>query len=115
VTPSGGGDPEGRHPVRVLPADEVVLVDPEDDLFWAARQAGWSWPTSCNGNCECGQCFVIVEEGEENLSPMRDDERERLAVGLAAGKPRARLACQVYLSGPAVVTKRGARPRNIRS
>jgi ferredoxin len=95
----------------VLPADRELLVDEEDDLFWAARRAGWRWPTVCDGNGDCGQCYVIVEEGAENLTPIGDRERERLAEGMMAGNPRARLACQAYVTGPVVVRRSGARPR----
>jgi ferredoxin len=99
-----------RHVVRVLPADAELLVDDEDDLFWAARRAGWKWPTVCEGSCECGQCYVTVLEGEENLSPMTDIERRRLSEGMMAGRPHVRLACQTFVNGPTIVKRLGARP-----
>ena len=99
-----------KHSVRVLPADAELLVEEDDDLFWAAQLAGWHWPTTCDGNCECGQCFVIVEEGAENLSPMLPPERARLDEGVTSGNPRARLACQMFFDGPVVVRRAGARP-----
>jgi ferredoxin len=101
-----------QYVVRVLPADAELLVDEEDDIFWAARRAGWKWPTVCEGSCECGQCFVKVLEGEENLSPMSDAERKTIDEGMMAGKPHIRLACQTFVSGPAVVKRLGARPQD---
>ena len=98
------------HVVRVLPAGDELVVDDEDDLFWAARRAGWKWPTVCEGSCECGQCYVTVIEGAEHLSPATDLERQRISEGMMAGKPNVRLACQTFVNGPGVVVKRlGAR------
>jgi len=65
-----------HHLVRVLPADAELLVDEEDDIFWAARSAGWQWPTTCAGSCECGQCYFRVVDGAEYLSPMTEAERD---------------------------------------
>jgi ferredoxin len=100
-----------KHTVQVLPTGAELEVDEEDDLFWAARRAGWSWPTVCEGSCECGQCYVTVLEGVEQLSPITDLERVRISEGMMAGRPNVRLACQTFVNGPGVVVKRlGARP-----
>ena len=101
----------GPHVVRVLPADVELTVDEEDDLFWAARRAGWNWPTVCEGSCSCGQCYVTVLEGGDQLSAITDLERLRISEGMMASKPGVRLACQTFVNGPGVVVKRlGARP-----
>lgn len=98
------------HLVRVLPAGDELAVDDEDDIFWAARRAGWNWPTVCEGSCECGQCYVKVLEGAEQLSPMSELERRTIDGGMMAGKPNVRLACQTFVNGPGVVVRRlGAR------
>lgn len=56
----------------------------------------------CGGNCACTTCHVIVRRGEENLSPMEDDEADR--IGLAAGLTlHSRLACQAVVNGDVVV------------
>jgi ferredoxin len=95
--------------VRVLPADAVVDVAPGESLMAAARRQGWFWPTVCNGDGECGTCWVVVEQGSEYCSVMEGAERARLAEGMKANEPRARLACQVRPSGPVVVTRRSVR------
>jgi 2Fe-2S ferredoxin len=56
---------------------------------------------ACGGSCACTTCHVIVREGEDNLSPMEDDEADRLdtAWGLTA---QSRLGCQAVISGDVV-------------
>ena len=62
---------------------------------------------TCGGNCACTTCHVIVREGEANLSPMEDEEADRL--DLAAGLTlHSRLACQAVVRGNVVVEIPGA-------
>lgn len=58
---------------------------------------------ACGGACACTTCHVIVLEGEGELSPMQDDEEDRLdlAEGLTL---RSRLACQCVVVGEGEVT-----------
>ena len=57
---------------------------------------------SCGGNCACTTCHVIVTQGEANLSPMEDEEADRL--DLAAGLTlHSRLACQAIVLGDVTV------------
>ncbi len=57
---------------------------------------------ACGGNCACTTCHVIVREGEQNLSPMQDDEADRL--DMAEGVTlHSRLACQAVVRGDVVV------------
>jgi len=95
--------------VRVLPVDVVVEVAAGESLMAAARRQGWFWPTVCGGGCECGTCWVVVEEGAEQCSAMEPAERTTLAKGIKANEPRARLACQIRVSGPMVVTRRSVK------
>jgi len=96
-------------PVRVLPADAVVDVAAWDSLLAAAQRQGWSWPTVCGGGGECGTCWVVVDDGAEHCSPIGAAERATLGRGMKANEPRARLACQVKVSGPVVVTRRSVK------
>ena len=95
--------------VRVLPADAEVEVGPGESLMGAARRQGWFWPTICGGDCECGTCWVVVEEGAEHGSAMEAAERATLDRGMKADEPRARLACQIRVSGSMVVTRRSVK------
>ena len=45
----------------------------------------------------CGACMIRVLEGAENLSPIRDDERDFLET--MAAEPNERLACQSKVLG----------------
>lgn len=56
----------------------------------------------CAGNCACTTCHVIVTEGEENLTPVEDEEADRL--GMAQGVTlHSRLGCQAVVMGDVVV------------
>lgn len=95
--------------VRVLPADAVVEVAAGESLMAAAQRQGWFWPTVCGGDCDCGTCWMVVEEGAEHASAMGAAEGTALAKGMKANEPRARLACQIRVSGPMVVTRRSVK------
>jgi 2Fe-2S ferredoxin len=57
---------------------------------------------ACGGKCACTTCHVIVKEGEDNLSEMRDDEMDRLdtAPGLTL---HSRLGCQAVVNGDVTI------------
>ncbi len=45
----------------------------------------------------CGACMIRVLEGQENLSPIKDDEKDFLET--MAAEPNERLACQCKVLG----------------
>lgn len=53
---------------------------------------------NCGGNCACNTCHVIVKNGMESLSEMKDDEADMLdkAKGLTL---TSRLGCQTHVYG----------------
>ena len=55
----------------------------------------------CGGNCACTTCHVIVLAGDEHLSPMEDDEADRLDTAWEV-TPRSRLACQAVVRGDVI-------------
>ena len=57
---------------------------------------------ACEKSCACTTCHVIVREGEQNLSPLEQDEEDRLdtAEGLTL---HSRLGCQAIVRGDVVV------------
>ncbi|MDD4050534.1 MAG: 2Fe-2S iron-sulfur cluster-binding protein [candidate division Zixibacteria bacterium] len=83
--------------------DEEVEVPAGITLLDAALDNGIALDHNCGGNCACSSCHVIIIEGMENLSEMRDDEEDMLdtAVGLTL---QSRLACQSQVKGDVRVT-----------
>ncbi len=45
----------------------------------------------------CGACMIRVVDGKDNLSPMKDDEKDFLET--MAAEPNERLACQCIVLG----------------
>jgi 2Fe-2S ferredoxin len=95
--------------VTVLPVGVSVDVADGEPVMVAAQRQGLWWPTVCGGDAECGTCWLVVEEGSEHCSEMSDAERARLSLGMKANEPRARLACQLRVSGPVTVHRRSVR------
>jgi ferredoxin, 2Fe-2S len=96
--------------VTFLPLDRTVSFErlPYRDhgrpgsLLDVALNFGIPLQHACGGNCACTTCHVVVRRGERNLSPMDDDEADRL--GLAEGVTlHSRLACQAVVQGDVVV------------
>ncbi len=67
-----------------------------------ALSFGVPLPHSCGGNCACTTCHVVVRAGETNLSPMEDDEADRLDMATDVTL-HSRLACQAVVRGDVVV------------
>lgn len=80
---------------------EIEFPDGDDvNLLRVAIRNECGVPFRCaSGNC--GTDRVHVEQGAENLSPVRPRERTRLGELLDEGW---RLACQTYVSGDVTVT-----------
>ena len=101
------GRPE--HRVEVLPVGLTLMVPDGEAILPTALASGWRWPNVCGGEATCGVCLLEVQAGMENASPIGRDEAVRLAFIRKADLPGARLACQLRVSGPMQVLKRGAR------
>ena len=99
------------HKVTFLPLNQTVEVDdakyPLADhgrpgsLLDIALAHNIHLEHNCGGSCACTTCHVVVREGEGNLSPMEQDEEDRLdtAEGLTL---HSRLGCQAVISGDVV-------------
>src|SRR5437763_1518922 len=62
-----------------LPQNVTVQAAVGDTILDAALDNGIDLQHECGGNCACTTCHVIIEAGVENLSPMEEVERDRLA------------------------------------
>ena len=58
--------------------------------------------SACGGYCACTTCQIRVTSGAENLSPVEEEEAERLARADDA-TPNSRLGCQAKVLGDVVV------------
>jgi ferredoxin, 2Fe-2S len=99
-----------KHAVEILPIGLTIMVPDGETIMSVALAAGWRWPNVCGGEAACGVCVLEVQQGMEHASPVGRDEAVRLVFIRKADKPGARLACQLRVSGPMRVLKRGARP-----
>jgi 2Fe-2S ferredoxin len=99
----------GEHSVEIQPVGRTIMVPDGETIMSVALANGWKWPNVCGGEAACGVCVLEVQQGIENASPVGRDEAVRLDFIRKADKPGARLACQMRVSGPMRVLKRGAR------
>lgn len=100
------------HKVTFLPQNVTVEVDEAQypladhgkpgSLLDIALAHDIPLEHNCGGSCACTTCHVIVREGEESLSPLEQDEEDRLdtAEGLTL---HSRLGCQAVVKGDVVV------------
>ena len=98
--------------VTFLPVNRTVEFDPETlpyhehglkgSLLDIAMNFGVHLEHACGGNCACTTCHVVVKQGENNLSPMDDDEQDRLDMA-ADLTLHSRLGCQAIVKGDVVV------------
>lgn len=57
---------------------------------------------ACGGYCACTTCHVIIKDGENHLSPMEEDEEERLD-NVSELTLHSRLGCQTTIHGDVTV------------
>ena len=98
--------------VTFLPANITVEVNADTmpygehgkrmSLLDIALNQGIHLEHACGGNCACTTCHVVVKEGDGNLTPMDDDEADRLDMA-ADLTLRSRLGCQCVVTGDVVV------------
>ncbi|HWB97795.1 MAG TPA: 2Fe-2S iron-sulfur cluster-binding protein [Bryobacteraceae bacterium] len=73
-----------------------------ESLLDVALHFGIALDHACGGNCACTTCHVVVKSGEEFLSPMDEDEEDRL-FSAADLTLHSRLGCQAVVRGDVVV------------
>lgn len=98
--------------LTLLPENRVIEFDPatmpfsehgkKTSILDVCLNHGAHLEHACGGSCACTTCHVIVKSGEEHLTPMDDDEADRLdmAPGLTL---HSRLGCQAVMSGDVTV------------
>ena len=107
-------DAPGENTVEVtfLPEGKTVTFEngklpyqdhgKEQSLLDVALNNGIDLDHACGGNCACTTCHIWVKEGAESLSPMEDDEADRLDMA-ADLQLNSRLGCQAVITKPGKV------------
>lgn len=88
--------------IQNLNRQEIWVDEPEKSLLFHIGKAGIDWMQACGQKGRCTTCQFHVEKGEENLSPLTEQElkfRELRRLSMDN-----RLACQVKVSGPVVIS-----------
>lgn len=98
--------------VTFLPQNVTVEFDPEKlpyqehgkplSILDIALNFGIQLEHACGGNCACTTCHVVVKDGDGNLTPMDDEEADRLDMA-ADLTLHSRLGCQCVVTGDVVV------------
>lgn len=84
--------------VSFEPEGQSGLVASGTYLWDAAKRLGASVPEKCSIRKECDECFFMVKEGMDSLSPVTDDELKHL--GEERLNANERLACHAQIIGP---------------
>jgi ferredoxin len=95
---------DGQHskimsllPVRFEPNGTTVMVSPGTTLLEAARRAGIEFSPVCCGQGECGECWVLVLEGQ--VSSVTQQEMPDFPA--PEWQPARHLACCTRVLSPA--------------
>lgn len=89
--------------ITFLPSNLTVEAKVGDSILDTALAHDVSIQHACGGFCACTTCHVVVQSGMEHLSPMEEDEQDRLEVAAVGLTPASRLGCQAKIQGDVVV------------
>lgn len=86
------------NPFQLSFKNEIsVPLDPEETLLCLALKAGIPHVHECGGQGRCSTCRVVIESGQENLSP--ETEKEKRLKERKQLPHEVRLACQCKATG----------------
>ena len=74
-----------------------------ESLLDIAMNFGIHLEHACGGSCACTTCHVVVKDVVDNLSPMDDDEFDRVEQA-SDFQLNSRLGCQAVVKGDVTVT-----------
>ncbi|WP_018132770.1 2Fe-2S iron-sulfur cluster-binding protein [Effusibacillus pohliae] len=77
-----------------------IEADRETNILRASIRYEGGIPYRCGGGL-CGTCKIHIEQGAENLTPIKKQEIARLGDKLQEGY---RLACQTFTKGDVTIT-----------
>lgn len=85
-------------PNRLVKTPIIVEGAPGASVLEIAQEHGVPVGSACGGVCACSTCHVQVQQGADALTPMEDDESDRLDLAFDV-VPESRLGCQAKLTG----------------
>ncbi|MCX6130897.1 MAG: 2Fe-2S iron-sulfur cluster-binding protein [Proteobacteria bacterium] len=88
--------------ITFLPAQTSVEVDTNTKLLLAGRKAGVDLRFGC-ASCRCGTCGVLVVNGADKLSSMKQDELILLKKLKLPTDSTIRMACQARAMGDCTI------------
>jgi 2Fe-2S ferredoxin len=88
--------------ITFLPMNLTLEVQRDQSILDIAIDHDVPLQHACGGFCACTTCHVIVKSGGQGLSPMEDEEQERLE-RLGDIDQNSRLGCQSKVIGDVVV------------
>jgi ferredoxin, 2Fe-2S len=88
--------------ITFLPMNQTVEARDGDSLLDVAIEHDIPLQHACGGFCACTTCHVVVKSGENNLTPMEEDEEERLDRATQVTL-HSRLGCQAKVKGDVTV------------
>lgn len=88
--------------VTFQPLNLSYEANPGESLLDVAINHDVPLQHACGGFCACTTCHVQVKEGAQNLSPMEDEENERLE-SVSDMTLHSRLSCQAKVLGDVTV------------
>lgn len=84
-----------EHNGQQIPAND------SDSLFTQLKAAGINVKSTCGGCASCGQCVVVIKEGQSNLQQINFEEKQLL--GNVFHITKERLSCQTFLTGDVTI------------
>ena len=88
--------------VTFMPMNTTFEVKKDQSILDIALDHQVPLQHACGGFCACTTCHIIVKSGASALSPMEEEEQERLErMGIL--DDHSRLSCQSKVHGDVVV------------
>lgn len=87
--------------LKFFPKNIEVDIDSDKTVLEVSRELGLNIQSSCNGMCNCGDCKILIKDGETNV--LLPTEKELKLIGQGYYLDQRRLACQLYCFGDVVI------------
>ncbi len=86
-----------KNKIKFIPQNVELEISSEKNVMEIAHENGILIQSSCKGQANCGECRVIVAEGESQMLPPTSHELS--LIGQAYHIDQRRLSCQLYCFG----------------